>query len=77
MGIGVSAFLITVGAILRFAITVDLEGVSVHAMGNILMIAGGCWIVISLLLMRRRAVVGQNTEAGSGNHDRSQEPPAV
>lgn len=72
MGIGVSVFLITVGAILRFAITVDLSGLDVHAMGTILMIVGGCWLVMSLLFMRRRATEGQN----EGSY-RDQEPPSV
>lgn len=71
MGIGVSVFLITVGAILRFAITVELSGLDVQAVGNILMITGVCWLVISLVLMRRRAV-----EENEGAY-RDHEPPAV
>lgn len=72
MGIGVSVFLITVGAILRFAITVDLQGLDVHAVGVILMIVGGAWLVISLVLMRRRTPEGQKEGAY-----RDQEPPTV
>lgn len=54
MGIGVSVFLITVGAIFRFAITVELSGLDIEAMGNILMLVGAVWLVISLIVMRRR-----------------------
>lgn len=54
MGIGVSVFLITVGAIFRFAITVELSGLDIKAMGNILMLVGAIWLVISLIVMRRR-----------------------
>lgn len=72
MGIGVSVFLITVGAILRFAITVDLSGLDVNAVGTILMLVGILWLLISLVLMRRRAAEGQNEGAF-----RDHEPPAV
>jgi hypothetical protein len=37
MGLGVSIFLIALGAILRFAVTATVSGVSVHTVGVILM----------------------------------------
>lgn len=73
MGIGVSVFLITLGAILRFAITVDLEGIDLDAVGVILMIVGVFWLVMSLVLMRRRAA----QEEGAGTKGDHHEPPAV
>lgn len=54
MGIGVSVFLIAVGAILRFAINVDVRAVDIGMIGNILMVVGVGWLVISLILLRRR-----------------------
>jgi hypothetical protein len=63
MGIGPSIFLIAVGAILRYAVTAHVSGISVHVVGVILMIAGVLGLVLSLLWMtiwadrRRRAVV--------------------
>lgn len=40
MGIGVSIFLIAVGAILRFAVSVQTDGLDLHMVGSILMIVG-------------------------------------
>ncbi|MQA88391.1 MAG: hypothetical protein GEV03_28190 [Streptosporangiales bacterium] len=54
MGIGISVFLITLGAILKFAITVDLSGVNIQAMGVILMIVGAAMFVLSLVFLPRR-----------------------
>jgi hypothetical protein len=49
MGIGTSIFLIAVGAILRYAVTVTTQGVNLHAVGDILMIVGLIGIVLSLI----------------------------
>ena len=49
MGIGVSVFLIAVGAILAFAVEVDASGVNLDAIGVILMIVGGIGLFASLL----------------------------
>jgi hypothetical protein len=48
MGVGAGIFLIALGAILRFAITADLEGVSLEVIGNILMLAGIAVALLSL-----------------------------
>ena len=64
MGIGTSIFLIAVGAILRYAITTNVEGVDLDVVGLILMIVGVIGLVLSFLWMtmwadrRRGAVVG-------------------
>jgi hypothetical protein len=57
--IGTSIFLIAVGAILKFAVTASLSGISIATVGLILMIAGIVGLLISLFLLttRRRAVV--------------------
>lgn len=51
MGIGTSIFLIAVGAVLRFAVSVDTEGFNINTIGVILMIAGALGLLISLFLM--------------------------
>jgi Domain of unknown function (DUF6458) len=48
MGIGVSIFLVAVGAILAFAVSADVSGVDIQTIGWILMIVG---IVGGLLSM--------------------------
>jgi Domain of unknown function (DUF6458) len=49
MGIGTSLFLIAVGAILRFAVTVSSSSINVQTVGLILMIVGALGLAISLL----------------------------
>lgn len=49
MGIGISIFLIALGAILRFAVTATVTGVSVHTIGVILMIVGILGLILSLI----------------------------
>jgi hypothetical protein len=50
MGIGMSIFLIAVGAILYFAVSVDAEGFSINTIGIILMVVGAIGLVVSLLM---------------------------
>ena len=56
MGVGVSLFFLTLGAILKFAIEPDVFGESVHMdiIGVIFMIVGGVGIVLSIVLAPRR-----------------------
>lgn len=63
MTIGTSLFLIAVGAVLRFAVTVTTSGFNIHTIGVILMIVGAVGLILSLLWMtmwadRRRRAVG-------------------
>ena len=51
VSLGTSLFLIALGAILRFAVSVSTHGFSIHTIGVILMIVGGVGLVISLLWM--------------------------
>jgi hypothetical protein len=50
VGIGVSLFLIAVGAILEFAVDVRTSGFNLNTMGVILMIVGGVGLLWSLLI---------------------------
>lgn len=49
MTIATAIFLIAIGAILRYAITVDTDVIDIATVGLILMIAGGAGLAISLL----------------------------
>ena len=51
MGIGVSLFLIAVGAILDFAVDVHTSGFNLNTMGVILMIVGGIGLLFSLIVL--------------------------
>jgi hypothetical protein len=48
MTIGIAILLIAVGAILRYAVTVTIEGIELQTVGLILMIAGIIGLVIAL-----------------------------
>ena len=47
MTIAAAIFLIAVGAILRYATNLDVEGISIDTVGLILMIAGAAGLVLS------------------------------
>jgi hypothetical protein len=49
MTIATAIFLIAIGAILRYAITVETDVINIATVGLILMIAGGAGLAISLL----------------------------
>jgi hypothetical protein len=62
MPTGTSILLIAVGAILRYAVTATVSGISLQTVGLILMIVGIAGLVLSLFYMvslgpRRAAVV--------------------
>lgn len=49
MGLGVSIFLIAVGAVLAFAVHVATSGIDLRTIGVILMAVGGLGIILSLI----------------------------
>jgi uncharacterized membrane protein len=51
MGIGTSIFLIAVGAILKFAVTAHVSGISLATVGTILMVVGVIGLLISLFMV--------------------------
>jgi sulfite exporter TauE/SafE len=51
MGIGTSIALIAVGAILRYAVNVTVEGIEIQTVGLILMVVGIIGLVVSLAVM--------------------------
>ena len=62
MGIGVSVFLLAVGAILAFAIDVSVQGVNLDTVGVILMIVGAIGLLVSLLLMSSLTPYGRDRD---------------
>jgi hypothetical protein len=49
-GIGISIFLIAVGAVLYFAVSASVTGLSLGAVGVILMIVGALGLVVSIAM---------------------------
>lgn len=49
MGIGVSVFLIAIGAILSFALNYSADGINLDTVGIILMIVGAIGLLASML----------------------------
>jgi hypothetical protein len=67
MALGTSLFLIAIGAILRFAVTVTTRGFNINTVGVILIVVGAVGLVISLLSMtlwsdRRHRVVADDPD---------------
>jgi len=61
MGIGVSIFLLAIGAILTFAVDASVSGLDIDVVGIILMISGAIGLLLTMLVFGRRdnAVVGE------------------
>ena len=51
MGIGVSVFLMAVGAILTFAVEASADGININTVGIILMAAGALGLLASLVFL--------------------------
>ena len=54
MSIGLNLLAITVGAILKFAVTAQLAGISLSTVGIILMVVGAVGLLVSLWLITAR-----------------------
>jgi hypothetical protein len=54
MRIGLSLFLIALGAILKFAVSAKVSGVSLDTVGVILMVVGVIGLLITIVLMATR-----------------------
>lgn len=64
MSIGASIALIAVGAILRFAVDADVQGIEIATVGLILMIAGIIGLVISLIMFANASRGGRGDDRG-------------
>jgi hypothetical protein len=74
MPTGTSILLIAVGAILRYAVTATVSGISVETVGLILMIAGVIGLVLSLLFMYSARPRGQVVRERVVERDPYEEP---
>ena len=54
MGIGVSIFLLALGAILAFAVNFEISGLDINVIGIILMVCGAIGLVLTMLVFGRR-----------------------
>ena len=54
MGIGVSVFLLAIGAILAFAVNASVSGLDINVIGFILMVAGAIGLLMTMLVFGRR-----------------------
>lgn len=66
MGIGTSIIVFAIGAILRFAVSVQTHGFNLHTIGVILMIVGAVGFVVSLIFWNSWGGFG-----GGGSYRRS------
>jgi hypothetical protein len=66
MGIGVSIFLIALGAILTFATDVSVSGLDLDVVGVVLMLAGALGLVMTLVVWgpRRRVARVERVDRG-------------
>jgi hypothetical protein len=61
MGIGAGVVLIAIGAILRFAVDANVEGVNLDTVGVILMVVGAVGVLLSLFVFESwRSVPGRD-----------------
>lgn len=65
--VGLSIFLIAAGAILRYAVTVEVEGISLTTVGLILLLVGILGLAISLLFMFVLSPRGAHSAGGRIN----------
>jgi len=74
VSIATAIFLIAIGAILRYAINVDTDVVSIPTVGLILMIAGGAGLALALLYELIRSERGSAEEDYGPRPYRSEDP---
>jgi len=77
MGIGAGLFLIALGAIFAFAVTVDLQGINLQAVGWILMFIGIVGILISVFYWGPRKRASTQTRERIYTDDPTQPPPPL
>jgi hypothetical protein len=70
MGIGVSLFLLAVGAILAFAVADNLDGVNLVAVGWILMAVGALGAILSAMFWSSWGGVGERRRTTVIERDR-------
>jgi len=69
MGIGVSLFLLALGAILTFAVHVTTQGIDVNTIGVILMLVGALGLLASLIFWNEWAPWGSQRSSSTVVYD--------
>ncbi len=69
MGLGVGLILAAVGAVLAFAVSADVSGVNIHAIGWILLIVGIVGVLLSLIFWSSWAGPGYWTRRRTTYYD--------
>lgn len=62
MGIGVSVFLLAVGAILTFALSAEVSGIDLDTVGVILMVVGAVGLLFSMMFWSTWGGFGGRTD---------------
>jgi hypothetical protein len=75
MGVGVSIFLIAVGAILTWAVTIQTEGIDINMVGVILMVVGIIGLLLSLIFWSSWGGIGSFRRDTVVRDDRYDRPP--
>jgi hypothetical protein len=75
MGVGVSIFLIAVGAILTWAVTIETEGIDINMVGVILMVVGIIGLLLSLIFWSSWGGFGGSRRETVVRDDRYDRPP--
>lgn len=70
MGIGVSLFLIAIGAILTWAVDVSVSGIDLNVVGIILMVVGLIGLLVSMLFWSSFAPFRRNERTVVRERDR-------
>jgi hypothetical protein len=68
MGISLSILLIAVGAILTWAVSAEVSGVDITAVGVILMIVGAVGLVVSMIFWSSWGGFGARDTGGGGQN---------
>jgi hypothetical protein len=77
MGIGVSIFLMALGAILAWGVQVDTRGIDLDTVGIILLVIGALGMVLSLLFWSSFSPYGSRRETVVREGTTVAEPPVV
>jgi Domain of unknown function (DUF6458) len=68
MGISLSILLVAVGAILTWAVSAEVSGVDINAVGVILMIVGAVGLIVSMIFWSSWGGFGSRDTGGGGQN---------
>ncbi len=68
MGISLSILLIAVGAVLTWAVSAEMQGLDINAVGVILMIVGGLGLLVSLVFWSSWGGFGTRDDGRGGQN---------